>query len=615
MTLSIGCTRFSNRGTVEKPFIGAANTESLSFEKVVLTDSNTVLHAVIHFRPHWWFRVADSSAVVVDGKKYMMTGLDGIKVNEKNFMPDSGVMHFTMTFPAIPADAKSLSFVEDVPSGYYIGDIDLTGEAGDDYYLRRVPAEMRKDYVDGPMPEPVFAYDTTTVNLHILGYYPGFMDARRLITTLHGQEVSDKPVPVDDNGNAQIKLALAGPASLSMLFDGANRFSHAVTLKPGETVDVYVDPHLSGVMNMAVRDGVEDMPSVPTAYHNGYYANYDRMRRAAADMPYYQLFEYDADTPYYRMTGDEYTDFLIGNYKAFKDSIDASDMPQMCKEYRKNELMAMLYAGTFGYESIVRSNYYNKHDAWGTKIPQDSIKTELSPENISRLAELIDVNDAKLLMPPYDYTMGNFGEEMWRGANVDPGLIGVKNAYYNAYEKASEGELDDSELAALRAMNEGFATDAEKHNEYMKAKLAALDYSAVTPTPDVSADKLIETIVKPHRGKVVMVDLWNTWCGPCRAALAENEPNKSAELSSDDIVWIYIADETSSAPKYIEMIQDIKGIHYMLTQDQIGVIRNQFEVDGIPYYILVDKTGKATGRPDLRDHEKFKKTILEELAK
>ena len=107
----------------------------------------------------------------------------------------------------------------------------------------------------------------------------------------------------------------------------------------------------------------------------------------------------------------------------------------------------------------------------------------------------------------------------------------------------------------------------------------------------------------------------NTWCGPCRAALAQNEPAKSADLSSDDIVWIYIADESSSTPLYLDMINDIRGIHYHVTADQIARIRKQFDVDGIPFYILVDKQGRAQGRPDLRDHDKFKRTILSELAK
>ncbi len=112
-----------------------------------------------------------------------------------------------------------------------------------------------------------------------------------------------------------------------------------------------------------------------------------------------------------------------------------------------------------------------------------------------------------------------------------------------------------------------------------------------------------------------MVDLWNTWCGPCRASIAVNEPEKSGDLSSEDIVWIYIADESSPIKTYLSMIPDIKGIHYRVSPEQISAIRSHFGVDGIPYYILVDRKGKATGRPDLRDHDLFKKTLIEEVNK
>ena len=112
-----------------------------------------------------------------------------------------------------------------------------------------------------------------------------------------------------------------------------------------------------------------------------------------------------------------------------------------------------------------------------------------------------------------------------------------------------------------------------------------------------------------------MVDLWNTWCGPCRAAIKENEPLKDGELSSDDIVWVYIADDSSPIESYLEMIPDIRGIHYRLMPEQISAIRSHFGVDGIPYYILVGRDGKAEGRPDLRDHDKYKKTILDAVAK
>ena len=68
-------------------------------------------------------------------------------------------------------------------------------------------------------------------------------------------------------------------------------------------------------------------------------------------------------------------------------------------------------------------------------------------------------------------------------------------------------------------------------------------------------------------------------------------------------------------PAYIKMIKDIKGIHYRLTEEQMGVVRKQFNVDGIPYYILAGRDGKAAGRPDLRNHTVFTSAILNELNK
>lgn len=205
---------------------------------------------------------------------------------------------------------------------------------------------------------------------------------------------------------------------------------------------------------------------------------------------------------------------------------------------------------------------------------------------------------------------------MWEKAGADTRLIKELETYQDAYEAASNLKVSDEQREKLRSLSSpAYLQGVEAKEKEVADFMANARLELITPTPDVADDKVFDAIIAPHKGKVVMVDLWNTWCGPCRSALAANEPAKQGDLASDDIVWIYIADESSKIGAYLEMIPDIKGIHYRVTPEQINIIRSRFEVDGIPYYIIVDRNGKATGRPDLRNHDLFKKTLLEEVAK
>lgn len=122
----------------------------------------------------------------------------------------------------------------------------------------------------------------------------------------------------------------------------------------------------------------------------------------------------------------------------------------------------------------------------------------------------------------------------------------------------------------------------------------------INETGEVANEDLFASIISKFRGKVMLVDFWATWCGPCQKAMKDMKPMKE-ELADKDIVYLFIAGENSPKETWENMISDIHGEHYRLTNAQWAYINKQFSIQGVPTYMIIDKEGgiknKFTGFP------------------
>ena len=111
-------------------------------------------------------------------------------------------------------------------------------------------------------------------------------------------------------------------------------------------------------------------------------------------------------------------------------------------------------------------------------------------------------------------------------------------------------------------------------------------------------------------GKAVLVNFWATWCGPCRMANKTMAPMKE-ELKDKDILYLYITGETSPLKTWENMIPDIHGEHFRLTDAQWKYLSDAFKIEGVPTYLIVDREGnttfRQTGFPGV---EKMKEELL-----
>lgn len=115
-------------------------------------------------------------------------------------------------------------------------------------------------------------------------------------------------------------------------------------------------------------------------------------------------------------------------------------------------------------------------------------------------------------------------------------------------------------------------------------------------------------ILKKYEGKTIVIDIWASWCPDCIKGMAKV---KSLQAKYPEATYLFISmDKTYDAwLKGIEKY-DVKGEHYLTADGMKGVFGKSINLDWIPRYMVVDKTGKiALYKVIEADDEKLIKTL------
>jgi len=104
-----------------------------------------------------------------------------------------------------------------------------------------------------------------------------------------------------------------------------------------------------------------------------------------------------------------------------------------------------------------------------------------------------------------------------------------------------------------------------------------------------------ETSLEAWRGKVVLLNLWATWCGPCRKEMPALDQLK-ADLAGDEFDLVAVSIDLGGLDKPRKFLKEIKVRHIELHNNSSGKLTSSLRVFGMPTTLLINRQGREIGR-------------------
>lgn len=592
--------------TIEYPRMGWRTFSGAELNSITLSDTATVLCFDFFAPADCSFAIISEACIHVDGKSMPMKGATGIDPGKTMEVPGGERMSFSLRFPPIDARTELLSFSNG--EGWSMYDIDLTGKRYRDGYPDGLPEDVKqlRPSVKAPLPEASLTTGTTTLRVHILGYerYGKTLPREMMlyINECYPAGQRGMKTQISDDGVAEFTFAQYGTVVCFPLMMQATGFMSLgdAWLKPGETADIYVN--LSRISLANTQDHYErPMPCrQQRAYFRGHYAELNTLLLGSHDGLERFLELHSGEFADYHMTADAYAAHVQKRYEEVKRNIEKyKGLPRMVRQLYTLELQGEAMEALLDARTLLTHNYRYVHDQWDGSEALDYTPPTFSDEHYALLRSF-DLNSPYFLYNGHTaYLSKKFGS--------DPAIIGLLTAdtcgllpdmgrvcaFPNQIKDGNPlSEEQERTLASLSYPFFGEVCRLLQQDIDAKLKEAAAKQGyTLCDVPDVQADSVFAAIAARYPGKVVLVDFWATWCGPCRAAISEMEPLKRREAGNGGVQFVYLTGPSSPETTWRTMAADIHGHHYRLSKEQWSAACDRFGIQFIPSYVLIRPDG------------------------
>lgn len=232
----------------------------------------------------------------------------------------------------------------------------------------------------------------------------------------------------------------------------------------------------------------------------------------------------------------------------------------------------LLNNSLLGYEyAVALKMYLDLYVAWPlyNSIPEDKIAT--STDILPLLADSA-IRSTEYPAPIREFLIARNVTDFLNAQGITPVVDTILTKFKKEYPTSTYTAPIEDRYEKWRAIAPG---------------RPAPDFTGTTP----EGKKLSLSDLK---GKVVYVDVWATWCGPCIKEFPHSKSLQKQFEGSEDVVFLYVSvDRDQEKWKKMVAEKELKGAHIIdPPEEEDASVWKAYLISGIPRYILIDQTGK-----------------------
>lgn len=160
--------------------------------------------------------------------------------------------------------------------------------------------------------------------------------------------------------------------------------------------------------------------------------------------------------------------------------------------------------------------------------------------------------------------------------------------------------LSEDQMSCQKLKNENIScisdrylrSEFEKHFNSVINQPKSIEFISSSNSEDSIIGDLFKDIEARFKGRVIYLDIWATWCSPCRYEFPYS--HKLSDLyKGKNIEFIYVCMNSSKENwENVRKMMKLDGSHYYLNKIQSDVFSTKFRTRGFPTYYLINKKGQ-----------------------